>query len=205
MRSPSGCKCLHCKEFFVPQGNKRLTQRYCLKAPCRQASKAAAQAKWLNKESNRGYFRGPENVERVRQWRRRNPDKIRPRKSTLPVDHACAQKTRSQKVLQDPATTEVAQNQRDTDHEQRMSRGEKGDLEGIYDTTAANGAVLQDLAGMQLPLCVGLISLLAGDVLQDPIDVLLRQLVDRGKRVLGNPVQTGRFAASDALNLNNDL
>jgi hypothetical protein len=53
--------------------NNRHTQRYCAKAKCRKASKAAAQANWLNKAENRSYFRGPENVERVQSWRERHP------------------------------------------------------------------------------------------------------------------------------------
>jgi hypothetical protein len=73
MSSPSSCKCLHCREFFVPCSNNRRTQRYCSKAECRKASKAAAQARWLNKPQNRCYFRGPENVDRVRRWRERHP------------------------------------------------------------------------------------------------------------------------------------
>src|SRR5271165_376925 len=49
MNLPSSCKCLHCREFFIPCPNSRHTQRYCAKPECRKASKAAAQAKWLNK------------------------------------------------------------------------------------------------------------------------------------------------------------
>src|SRR5271166_5239642 len=73
MNSPSSCKCLHCREFFIPCPNSRHTQRYCGKSECRKASKAAAQAKWLNKPQNRSYFHGPENVERVQRWRERHP------------------------------------------------------------------------------------------------------------------------------------
>src|SRR5271165_5442139 len=98
MSSPSSCKCLHCREFFIPCPNSRHTQRYCAKAECRKASKAAAQAKWLHKPENRSYFRGPENTERVQRWRERHPGYRRKKRS--PPD-----------ALQDLALSEVLQNQ----------------------------------------------------------------------------------------------
>jgi hypothetical protein len=52
MTSPSSCKCLHCREFFLPCPNNRRTQRYCSKVECRKASKADAQARWQNKRCN---------------------------------------------------------------------------------------------------------------------------------------------------------
>ena len=98
MSSPSSCKCLHCREFFVPCSNNRRTQRYCPKAECRKASKIAAQAKWLNKPQNRCYFRGPENVERVRRWREHHPGYWR--KKRPPAD-----------ALQDLALIKLSQSQ----------------------------------------------------------------------------------------------
>src|SRR6266481_2160135 len=97
MNSPSSCKCLHCREFFIPCPNSRHTQRYCPKAECRKASKITAQAKWLNKPQNRCYFRGPENVERVRRWREHHPGYWRKKRSP-PVD-----------ALQDLAPIELSQ------------------------------------------------------------------------------------------------
>ena len=66
-------KCCHCKEFFVPDPRHRQRQRYCAAPACRLASKAASQERWLRRPENRDYFRGPENVERVRAWRAANP------------------------------------------------------------------------------------------------------------------------------------
>ena len=48
-------------------------QKFCSKPGCRKASKAQSQRRWLSKPENREVFRGPENVERVRQWRASNP------------------------------------------------------------------------------------------------------------------------------------
>src|ERR1700682_1331749 len=84
MNSPSSRKCLNGREFFIPRPNSRHTQRYCAKSDCRKASKAAAQAKWLNKPENRSYFRGPENVERVQRWRERHPGYWRKKRSSRP-------------------------------------------------------------------------------------------------------------------------
>ena len=71
---PSGsCKCLHCAEFFVPDARNRRRQRYCVKPACRKVSKAASQQAWRQKPENAEYFRGCDNVARVRAWRQAHP------------------------------------------------------------------------------------------------------------------------------------
>ena len=65
--------CLHCGLNFCPDYRNKGKQRYCSSLQCRAASKAASQKAWLGKPENREYFRGPDNVDRVRQWRRNNP------------------------------------------------------------------------------------------------------------------------------------
>jgi hypothetical protein len=65
------CKC--CLKLFRPDPCNRRHQRYCAAPPCRRASKAASQARWLGKPANQGYFRDPWHVARVRAWRSRNP------------------------------------------------------------------------------------------------------------------------------------
>ena len=66
-------KCRHCGELFRPDPRNLRHQRYCGKAACRKASKAASQRRWLAKAQNRDYFRGAANVERVRAWRAAHP------------------------------------------------------------------------------------------------------------------------------------
>ena len=66
-------KCRHCRELFRPDPRNLRHQRFCSKPPCRRASKAESQRRWLAKPDNRDYFRGPENVERVRGWRISHP------------------------------------------------------------------------------------------------------------------------------------
>jgi len=67
-------KCLWCKEWFEPDPRTRFHQRFCTKARCRKASKMLSQKQWLAKPENRGYWSGPEEVARVQEWRKGNPD-----------------------------------------------------------------------------------------------------------------------------------
>lgn len=66
-------KCRHCGELYTPDARNRYHQKYCSRAACRQASKKASQQRWLRSDKGRDYFRGPENVVRVQQWRANHP------------------------------------------------------------------------------------------------------------------------------------
>jgi len=72
-------KCCHCKELFLPDPRNAKRQKFCTKPACRKASKSASQRKWLQKPENIGYFKGPENVRRVQQWRKDHPGYWRPK------------------------------------------------------------------------------------------------------------------------------
>lgn len=67
-------KCQCCGTLFRPDPRNVGRQRFCAAAACRRASKAASQAKWLAKPSNRDYFRDRSHVARVQAWRRAHPD-----------------------------------------------------------------------------------------------------------------------------------
>lgn len=73
MITPTRFKCLHCNEEHKSEPRNRGRQQYCAKAECRRASKAVSQRRWLSRPENAGYFRGNENVERVRRWREAHP------------------------------------------------------------------------------------------------------------------------------------
>lgn len=73
MEKPTKKKCCNCRRLFLPDHRNRNKQEYCGRAPCRKASKAASQKKWLSKPGNSEYFLGPENIERVQEWRQNNP------------------------------------------------------------------------------------------------------------------------------------
>jgi hypothetical protein len=66
-------KCRCCNEFFFPDYRNHDRQHYCGKPACRHASKLASQRRWFRQPANRDYFRGADNVERVRQWRQAHP------------------------------------------------------------------------------------------------------------------------------------
>ena len=66
-------KCPHCNQLFVPDPRNRYHQRFCSQPRCQQVRKAAQQRVWSQRPANRDYWRGPQEVERVRQWRRAHP------------------------------------------------------------------------------------------------------------------------------------
>ena len=67
------CKCLHCKEHFLPDYRHWERQRFCFKADCQKARKRASQKAWVEKPGNGKYFRDEENAKRVRQWQNAHP------------------------------------------------------------------------------------------------------------------------------------
>jgi len=66
-------RCQNCRRLFPPDPRNAKRQKFCSKPDCRKASKKDSQQRWLNKPKNRDYFRSPENVIRVQEWRKENP------------------------------------------------------------------------------------------------------------------------------------
>ena len=98
MRRPlSKRTCKHCRTCFDPDPRSVRRQRYCAQPACRQASKAASQRRWHQQPHNRDYFRGPTQVERVRQWRQDHPGYWR------------RQRSRTPEALQDDLTRQMVQ------------------------------------------------------------------------------------------------
>ena len=87
-------KCPYCQQLFTPDARNATRQRYCSQPACRKHSKAESQRRWLQKPENRDYFRAPEHVQRVQQWRKQNPGYWRRDK-------------RSPVALQDPLIAQV--------------------------------------------------------------------------------------------------
>jgi hypothetical protein len=112
MKPPaSRCKCLRCKKLFVPDYRNRGRQKYCSFPECRSAGKQASQRRWLSKPENRDYFRGPENVQRVQQWRQENPGCCRRqgRKPRRTLQEACSEQVAVlQKLIPKQARPELA-------------------------------------------------------------------------------------------------
>lgn len=65
--------CLHCRAPFAPDRRNRGRQRFCAQPECRAVSKRASQRAWLTQKANADYFKGSDHVQRVREWRARNP------------------------------------------------------------------------------------------------------------------------------------
>lgn len=172
----------------MPSPSNRATQRFCSKAACRAASKARSDRRWRQK--NPGYDRGPEHVERMRQWRAKHPGYSKGRKRSKPV-----------RALQDFAIGQVL--------------GKEAlavDLPALASTFSVGGAdrsgpdscsalALQDFAPMQNALVVGLIATLMGVASQESIMPVVRQIVERGRRVLvQHPVGGGLHGAPSTIN-----
>ena len=85
MKASARRKCLHCHAFFLPDRRNLYHQRYCSKPACRSQSKTESRRRWLQKPENQNYFRGPENRQRVKDWRKANPGYWRKKKSSTQV------------------------------------------------------------------------------------------------------------------------
>lgn len=95
MERRSRSRCLHCRKFYVPDYRNRGRQCHCSRPECRKASKALSQRRWNARAENENYFRGPENVRRVKEWRARHPGYWRNKK---PAGEEALQETCSKQV-----------------------------------------------------------------------------------------------------------
>jgi hypothetical protein len=98
MKGSAKRNCLCCDDFFAPDHRNVRHQRYCSKPACRKQSKSQSQRRWLQSPENQNYFRGPENRQRVKDWRKGNPGYWRKKNSS------------SQAALQEVFQAQVAHN-----------------------------------------------------------------------------------------------
>jgi len=96
------CKCKNCHTLFYPDSRNAKRQKFCRTFECRKASKRQSQRKWLNKPQNKDYFKGPENILRVQQWREQHPGYWRRKHSADKI------------ALQDPLIVQLIENKEDT-------------------------------------------------------------------------------------------
>lgn len=149
-------RCKHCKELYRRDARNGWHQEYCSKPGCRQASKKASQRRWLNSPKGRGYFRGPENVERVRQWRAAHP--------------GYGKRGASGCALQDILPAQVVDKQRDAC--------------AAADIQALLAQPLQDIYPVQSALLIGMVATLSGSTLQDDIAETTRRFIVYGRDIL---------------------
>lgn len=177
------CKC--CQRLFRPDPRNRRHQRYCSEEPCRAASKAASQARWLSQPENQDYFRGKAAVDRVRAWRSQHPGYWRKR-------------PRSGAPLQDVLTEQVIE-----------STSKEGDSAGppLQDVLSAQPAVLIGLiahiAGVELQddiaVAAGRLLRLGNDILAaSGSQALVASRAISGSRGLSQ-VESGGGAGRDRL------
>ena len=168
-------KCHCCSILFLPSPNNRGTQRFCSAAVCRKASKARSDAAWRRK--NPDHHRGPEQVERVRQWRAKNPGYSRRGKrkkvAVALQDFAPTQGVENQVVAREEPTSA-------SDFAQKEPAAKSCNAPGA----AVGGGALQDFAYMQNPLVVGLIATICGEALQESFVPFAQKLLERGRREL---------------------
>lgn len=177
------CKCANCHQPFRPDPRNAWHQRYCGAGACRAASKAASQRRWLGKPENRGYFRGAEHVERVREWRKAHPDYGRAKAATpAPGSPASAPAVHSASVASAGAALQEVVPAQVPD-----AQGESGSK--ATPETAAPRA-LQDLLQQQPVVLIGLLAHLSASTLQDDIALAGRRLLQLGHDVLARGVRT---------------
>jgi hypothetical protein len=141
--------------LFVPNLRNWWHQKYCTKSECRHASKAESQRRWLSKPENRDVFRGSANVERVRQWRAKNPGYWkRPAKAPGTLQELVPAPV----PAQSPENKEVAEK--------------------------TSSPPLQDFVTSQDPLLLGLISHLIDSPLQEVVEQTARRLLQKGQDIL---------------------
>ena len=150
-------KCRHCHTFFKPDPRSKGHQTFCSLSDCQQASKKASQKKWLQKPQNQNYFRGSENVQRVRLWREKNPGY-----SKMP-----------QIASSVPQPLQETLNAQDTENKE--------------ETAVLKQGPLQDLILAQPSVLIGLIAHLTGSTLQDDIVRTGQKLQELGEDFLSQP------------------
>jgi len=150
-------KCLNCRTFFKPHPRSKGRQKYCSQPACQTASKRTSEKKWVQKPQNRTYFQGPENVQRVQQWRAKNPGYS---KRQAPCPH-------NGPALQETLTAQ--------------------DIEKHKEKTDRTQDALQDLLIAQPVVLIGLIAHLTGSTLQDDIVRTGRKLRELGEDFLHKP------------------
>jgi hypothetical protein len=148
-------KCRHCKRFFIPDPRNVKRQQYCPEPPCRAASKAASQRRWLSKPENHDVFKGPIHVARVQAWRRAHPGYWRRSPAGGSLKGA---------PLQDSLITQAVDNKEES---------------GQFVEPA-----LQDLLSAQPTVLIGLIAQFSDSTLQDDIARVGQRLLRLGHDVL---------------------
>ena len=150
-------KCLHCHTFFKPTPQSKGRQKYCSEVACKKASKHSSQKKWLTKAENIDYFKGKANVQRVQQWRAKNPGYWKKARNCLGSDE----------TLQETLMMQTTDKHKETAN--------------------LKADALQELLMVQPVVLIGLIAHLTGATLQDDIVSTGQKLRQLGEDFLHKP------------------
>lgn len=153
-------KCLFCGKLYRADARNAKHQKYCAEPVCRKSSKAASQRAWQAKLENRDYFRGAENVARVRAWRATHPGYWRRAAAAGSEPVVALQDICQPQPIEIPANAEIS-----------------------------SGDALQDLLLLQPAVLVGFIAQFTGSALQDDIVRSTRRLVELGQDILAGRVR----------------
>jgi len=173
-------KCANCHVFFVPNRRNAWHQKYCTKPQCRKASQAASWKEWFAKEENRDHFRGPVNVLRVQEWRKKHPGYWQ-RKTSKEKDALPNLLIEIQSVNQLVAghTTESPENHLiDNTYENQQVE--------LNSEVTGNDA-LQNFITPQHAVLIGLIAHLTGSALQNVVVPTIRRMEELGRDILNQP------------------
>ena len=177
MARPQLPKCLFCGKLFRADPRNAHHQKYCSEASCRQASKVVSRRAWLAKAQNQDYFRGAENVARVRLWRADHPGYWR---------RPGGQRAPKAVALQDLCLVQTVE-----------TKQQSPPLAG-----PASKHALQDLLAFQPAVLIGFIAQFTGTTLQDDLVRSTRHLIELGQDILagrlGDAPQTGAMPAANA-------
>ena len=150
--------CLFCHACFVADARNARHQKYCSAPACRKESKAVSRRAWQAKTENLDYFRGAENVARVKAWRVAHPGYWRRPKGQRVA--AAAEPIALQDVF-------MAQ-----------------PIEITEDPQEVRQPALQDIFLDQPAVLIGFIAHFTGTTLQDDIARSARRLVELGNDIL---------------------
>ena len=101
MKKRGARKCKHCKQLFLPDYRNYKTQKCCSNPACRHAYRIEIQRLWRAKPENRDHFKGSDNVDRTRAWRKDHPGYWR--KGSIALQDDCS----SQPVVNKAVTAQV--------------------------------------------------------------------------------------------------
>jgi hypothetical protein len=173
-------KCANCLVFFVPNQRNAWHQKYCTKPQCRKASQAASWKEWFAKEENRDHFRGPVNVLRVQEWRKKHPGywqrKTPKENDALPNLLIEIQSVNQLVVDHVPESLE----------NHLIDKTQKSQAVKPY-SEVAGGNALQNFLIPQHAVLVGLIAHLTGSALQNVVVPTIRRMEELGRDILNQP------------------